>query len=429
MTNFVREASRRISVCRDVDVIVAGGGPAGIAAAVSAAREGASTLLVEQHGCVGGVWTTGMLSLILDFENKNGLMAEIVSRLEARGAGYNNERGGQVYDVEAMKLLLEEMCVESGIEIRLHTRVCAALTDETGKLTHLVTESKSGREAWQAEIFVDATGDGDLAAQAGCGFDLGRPEDGLTQPMSLMVLLTGLDKQQIAPWVHSFKPNDGIEKRSLLQTMKNAGITPSYLSPILLQLHDNLYAMMANHECGVLGVSADDLTRATLRARGEVNRIVETLRASGGVWGNLKLVATGAQIGVREGRRVHGLYEITREDVISGKRHDDAVCRVTFPVDVHSQKEGKAFDHGGVKAQSYDIPLRALIARDVPNLLLAGRCISGDFWAHSSYRVTGNAVATGQAAGVLAARCAANGESPRELARQTVHQLQPCSTV
>lgn len=402
-TNFIRESVRATPVCRDVEVLVAGGGPAGIAAALASARAGAKTCLLEQHGCLGGVWTSGMLSLILDFDNKNGVMAELVERLEARGTGYGDRCGGQIYDAEAMKLLLEEMCIESGVEIRFHTRVCAALANENGVLTHIVTESKSGREAWQAQMFVDATGDGDLAAQAGCGFDLGRPDDGLTQPMTLMALLTGLNREEIAPFSH--RAPAGRKKRILLDAIEAAGVTPSYLSPLLLIIHDNLFALMANHECGVLGTSADDLTRATLRARGELNRIVAALRASGGVWKDVKLVATGAQIGVREGRRVHGLYEITREDLIEGRKHDDAVCRVKFPVDVHSPTEDKAFDHGGVKAQPYDIPLRALISRDVPNLLLAGRCISGDFWAHSSYRVTGNSVATGEAAGNLAARC------------------------
>lgn len=413
----IHEAAHETPICREAAVIVAGGGPAGFAAALTAARAGAETCLIEQHGCLGGVWTAGMLSLILDFENKDGVMAELTARLEERGGGYNNARGGQVYDVEAMKLLLEEMCAESGVQLRLHTRVCAALTDETGRLTHLITESKSGREAWAADLFIDATGDGDLAAQAGCGFDLGRPDDGLTQPMSLMALMTSPDAAEIWPWVHNYKATPEVPKQSLLQALKEAGAPPSYLSPLLLKLHDGLYAMMANHEYGFLGTDADDLTRATLRARAEVNRLVKALRDSGGAWRNLRLVATGAQIGVREGRRVHGLYRITREDLINGARHEDAVCRATFPVDVHSPTADKTFDHGGVKAQPYDIPLRALISRDVPNILLAGRCISGDFWAHSSYRVTGNAVATGEAAGALAARCAAGGALPRDFVR------------
>lgn len=148
LTNFVQETARETEVVRQTDVLVAGGDPAGIAAAIAAAREGASVALIETHGCLGGVWTAGMLTLILDTAEKTGIMPEILQRLEARGLNYQNgSYGGQVYDIEAMKLLLEKMCAENDISVRLHTRVCAALQNESGRLTHVLTESKSGREA------------------------------------------------------------------------------------------------------------------------------------------------------------------------------------------------------------------------------------------------------------------------------------------
>ena len=412
--NFLTEPAPSTPIVSQTDVLVAGGGPAGFAAAVAAAREGASVALIETHGCLGGVWTAGMLSLILDSQNKTGVMDELLHRLRERDRVYRNGKTGQVYDVEAMKLLLEEMCGESGVQIRLHTRVCAALQDEGGRLSHVVTESKSGREAWSAQVFVDATGDGDLAAQAGCGFDVGRPEDGHTQPMSLMALLSGINYQEVAPYVHDFEKPYGVDQKRLVELWRQGELVPSYLSPILLKIHDDLFALMANHEYGVSALNADDVTRATIKARAEVNALIENLRAQGGVWSQLKLVATGAQIGVREARRIRGLYEVSSADLIEGARHDDAVCRVTFPVDVHSPtvKDGKSYSNAGVKAQPYDIPLRALIARDCDGLLLAGRCISGDFWAHASYRVTGNSVALGEAAGNFAAFCARNNVSP-----------------
>jgi hypothetical protein len=183
----------------------------------------------------------------------------------------------------------------------------------------------------------------------------------------------------------------------------------------LFRVRDDLFALMTNHEYGFRGIDARDVTRATLHARKEIHDLINGLRSLGGVWENLRLVATGAQIGVREGRRIRGLYTVTRDDLREGRTHPDAVCRVTFGIDVHSTdpSKEKGIEKSGFRAKPYDIPLRSLIARDVQGLLMAGRCISGDFIAHSSYRVTGNAVAMGEAAGDAAARAAlANGFNP-----------------
>jgi hypothetical protein len=214
----------------------------------------------------------------------------------------------------------------------------------------------------------------------------------------------------------------------MLAELVRAGAPPSYAAPTLICIREGgtggdaaggLYLWMANHEYGVSATDADQITRATLRARAEVHRMVDSLRSLGGVWRDIQLVGTGAQIGVREGRRIHGRYTVTTDDLLSGARHEDAVCRVTFPVDVHSTDpaRGKGVDavNRTLKSQPYDIPLRALIARDVDGLLMAGRCISGDFIAHSSYRVTGNAVTMGQASGTLAALAAISGRLPHEV--------------
>lgn len=407
----IREPGRTLPVNGDWEVIVCGGGPAGIAAAIAAAKGGARTCLLEVQGCLGGIWTAGSLSFILDGRGKEGVLTELLSRLDALDA-----RDGYVCDVESTKLVLEQMCEEAGVQIRLHTRVVAALLDGNNRLTHVVTESKSGREAWAARVFVDATGDGDLGACAGCSFAIGEAGTGATQPMSLIALVTGLDP---AACGHLTK----IEKQSrlnLLAEIRRGGVEPSYDSPGLWHIRDGLYLMMANHEYCVSAASAADITRATVNARKELHRIVEALRSLGGMWSQFRLVSTGAQIGVREGRRIKGRYEVTVDDVMTGKRHDDAVCRVRFGIDVHlpnpqrldAYREHRARYAG--KAQAYDIPLRALIASDVDGLLMAGRCISGDFLAHASYRVTGNAVALGQAAGTLAAMAAQRGVLPQD---------------
>ena len=156
------------------------------------------------------------------------------------------------------------------------------------------------------------------------------------------------------------------------------------------------------------------MTRATLHARKELNALIDGLRGTGGVWKNIHLVATAEQIGVREGRRLHGLYTVSADDLREGRRFEDAVCRATFPVDVHAldPHKTKGVESNAWRAKPYDIPLRALVAKDVKGLMFAGRCISGDFLAHASYRVTGNAVAMGEAAGKASGVAALGGRLP-----------------
>ncbi len=423
------EAAKDIPVVEHADVIVCGGGPAGIAAAIASARAGATTRLIEVNGCLGGVWTAGLLSWILDANNKTGLMKELLDALKQRGAATKYKRGIS-YDTEQMKLLLEEMCTEAGVNIRLHTRLAAAARDASSRITDAITESKSGREAWSAKVFIDATGDGDLAARAGCGFDYGAPQTGRTQPMSLIALLTGLDPKQVAPFVRGLaEPKWRNPKGRLLAEMKRAGVSPSYAAPTMFYIRDDLFCMMANHEYGVSAIDAEAITQATLRARREVHQLVDALRSLGGIWESVRIVATPEHIGVREGRRIHGRYRVTSEDLIRGARHDDAVCRVTFPVDVHSTdpNKTKAIAKSKVRAKPYDIPYRALLAEDVDNLLLAGRCISGDFIAHSSYRVTGNAVPMGEAAGVAAALAVSNHCVPSEVPFSAIESKIPAT--
>lgn len=412
----VREPARDIPIAEEVDVVVCGAGPAGVAAALSAARSGAKTRLIEVNGCLGGVWTAGLLSNIIDYGNKTGIMQEILDKLDERDARVY----GRKYDVETMKLLLEDLCGEADVRMRLHTRVAAAVKDDANRLTAVLTESKSGREAFAGKVFVDATGDGDLGALAGCGFDYGRPDKDEGQPMSFIVQLVGLDLEKVKPFVSGL-PNEkewGEPKSHLAEEIKRgSGFDPSYAHPTLFHLGRGIYTLMANHEYQVKGFDADQLTEATIRGRREVHRMIDGLRSLGGIWKDITICVSPERIGVREGRRIHGLYEITADDLINGARFEDAVCRSTFCVDVHSTNpdESKGLGHEGVRAKPYDIPYRSLVARDVDGLLLAGRCISGDFFAHASYRVTGNAVPMGEAAGAAAALAARTNRLPQEV--------------
>ena len=412
------EAARDVPIVESCDVVVCGGGPAGAAAALAAARAGAKTRLLEVNGCLGGIWTAGALSLVIDLGNKQGIMRELQQKLERRGQAQIINSGSLAYDPETMKRLLEELLLEAGVEIRLHTRVVAAVKDENNRLAVAVTESKSGREAWAARAFIDCTGDGDLAALAGCSFDLGRPDNGVTQPMSLMALLAGPTRDGIAQFIRGdAEPRKlGNPKANLLAEMRRAGIDPSYQGPTIFCIRDGLYAMMANHQYEALATDADDVSKATLEARREIHRLAEALKSLGGPWQDLQVITTAEQIGTREGRRICGRYHVVGEDLARGAKFDDAVCHVRFGIDVHSTDAGKnkEIEPKPFKSKPYDIPLRSLIARDVDGLMMAGRCISGDFIAHSSYRVTGDAVAMGEAAGVTAALAAAKGCLPHE---------------
>ena len=190
--------------------------------------------------------------------------------------------------------------------------------------------------------------------------------------------------------------------------------------PTIVHLRDYIVLIMANHEYGIRPDDADALTAATVRVRKEIFDITRGLRKLGGVRENLRVVTTAEQIGVRDGKRIHDRYVVTKSDLEKGARHDDSVARVTFGVDIHARakkaNEKETIGRGGVKKMiPYDIPLRALIAKDVDGLMMAGRCISGDFVSHASDRVTGNAVAMGEAAGAAAAVAAAQNIQPHEV--------------
>ena len=420
-----QEPARDMPLRDDAEVIVCGAGPAGVSAAIASARAGACTRLFDVNGCLGGIWTAGLLCWVLD-NKANGLAAEITRRLDARDARRIQPSASRyAYEPEEMKLLLEEMCGEAGVKVRLHTGVRAAYR-EGNRLATIVTESKSGREAWRAKTFIDATGDGDLGAFAGCGFDLGQPGTQKCQPMTMYALALVKDAEALKAYLTEVKDAPDASQRyrsktsKLMSELRRAGTPPSYNSPSIFYIRDNVVLFMFNHEYGVNANDADAITAATLHARKEVTDMVDGLRKLGGVWENVRIVATPEHIGVREGRRLHGRYQVKLEDLTAGARHEDAVARAAFGVDVHCLSTNKNDSHGtitkGLRVKPYDVPLRALIAKDVDGLMMAGRCISGDFYAHASYRVTGNSVPMGEAAGKVAALAAKSGRLPHEVA-------------
>lgn len=420
------EPARQLPLRDDADVIVCGGGPAGVAAALTAARCGAKVRLFEVHGCLGGIWTAGLLTYIFDFD-KPGLTRELAREMDARHARpASAARDRFVYDPEKMKVLLEDLCAAAKVEVQLFTRVAAAYcTPGSKRLATVVTESKGGRQAWRAKVFIDCTGDGDLGALAGCRWEIGHGgPDCPCQPMTLNALIVVKDAVALKEYISfyggdpSFRTHD-LCIQKLWADFRRAGLAPSYGRPTLFHIRDNLLEFMVNHEYSVKPFEADKLSQATMRARAEVHRLADGLRKLGGPWEGLQVAATAEQIGIRDGRRIRGRAVVTGADLVAGTRHDDAVCHVTFGADVHAasaQENAQVpISHGGIKMKPYDIPLGALIAQDVDGLMMAGRCISGDFLAHASYRVTGDAVAMGEAAGAVAALAAAGRRLPHEV--------------
>jgi len=417
------EPARTLSLTNDADVIVCGAGPAGIAAAITAARAGARTRLFEVHGCLGGVWTAGLLTYIFDFD-KPGLTHEIKTRLDERGARRSKNPSRFVYEPEEMKILMDEMCVAAGVNFQLQTRVCAAFR-EGRRLRTIVTESKAGRQAWTAPVFIDTTGDGDLGAQAACSWEIGQGQECPCQPMTMNALAVVKEANALGPFI-SFNGTDEFNGpgghltavAAFTEELKRAGIVASYGNPTIFHVRDNLVMLMLNHQYGVKPWEMAAFTKATVDSRAEVFRIMRALRKLGGPWEDLQIAATAEQIGIRDGRRILGRYTVTKQDLVDGTRHEDGVALVTFGADIHAatydDNKLLPISHGNISMKPYEIPLRALIAKDVDGLMMAGRCISGDFIAHASYRVTGNAVAMGEAAGVVAAIAAKSHRLPHE---------------
>jgi hypothetical protein len=240
--------------------------------------------------------------------------------------------------------------------------------------------------------------------------------------MSLMVILSGLNEDDLvkAGYIKGYGKDgspSATGKKKLHAEILKAGIDASYTMPSFFSIRPDMVALMVNHQYGVSATDAGAISQATVEARNEVNKIIDGLRNLGGMWSKVRIVTSAAQIGIREGRRIHGLYTLTKEDLMRGAQFEDGVCTVNFVVDIHSLVKGEGGGYGskGVKMKPYQIPLRSLIAKDVQNLMMAGRCISGDFYAHASYRVTGNAVPMGEAAGKVAAKAALHNRLPKEV--------------
>lgn len=411
-------------VMGEYDVIVVGGGPAGVGAALAATRNGASTLLIEQHAFLGGMWTAGMVIPIWDWENKGGIMQEIVDGLVAgKQTAYSGPLLG--FDIEAMKYLLDRMMIDSGVHLLFHTYFAAPIM-QGNSVCGVIVENKSGRQAYRSKCVIDCTGDADVAARAGAPFCVGRQSDGATQPMSLMFKVGEMDYVQ--PMDYSAGP---LKTTDLFFHMEHAAKVAglddydfNFDRPYILSLptpHQGIAEM--THIRNKSSINAKDLSDAELEGRALVQEAMHFFTSYMPQFRHAILEQTAPHIGVRESRRIKGLYELTLDDILEGRNHHDGICTCAFNIDIH-QPDGKSQEGHEYRSKPYQIPYRCLVPKTIDKLLVAGRCISGSYEAHASYRVTGDCVAMGQAAGTAAAMAVKSQVLPRLLdAQQLICQL------
>ncbi|MDR0719607.1 MAG: FAD-dependent oxidoreductase [Treponema sp.] len=415
MKHTVYKETIEIPVMGNFDVIVVGGGPAGIASALAASRHGMHVLVVESYGFLGGMWTMGMVVPFFDQENKGGICYEIVGALNALNMIKVAGPDMWAFDIEQMKLLLDRMLLKEDITLLFHTHFTTPII-ENGKIMGIVVENKNGRSAYNARIVIDCTGDGDVAARAGVPFEIGRPEDGSTQPMTLMFQMSNVAYVQDYYKYHHYVDNELIQK--LQDAMVRAGVMNyqfNYLRPCIIPV-PGIYTSIcqATHIRNLSAINSEDLTQAELQGREEVNKLFHLFKTYMPEFTHAHIDTSGPHIGIRESRRIMGEYKLTIDDIEQSRQFDDGICTVTFWVDIHQPDgDNQSKQYGKLLQPHYQIPYRCLVPLNVENLLIAGRCISGSFEAHASYRVTGNCVAMGYAAGVAASICIKSNISPR----------------
>lgn len=422
----------------DFDVLIAGGGPAGIAASIAAARNGARTLLVERYGCVGGAFTNGMHLTPVGFEPfkfwamptdpatwaVQGIAREVHDRMVAEGAVQK-----PVWDPETFKLLADDMLSEAGVQVAYHATAAGVLM-ESGRVAGVSVATKRGLEHLRARVTVDCTGDGDLFAWAGGAFEKGRPEDGKPQPMTLSTVFgrVKLPYAEDATYAQMMALSPAIVGPALTEGVARGAIPPVFpgiMFPRVVRgggiLRDQVWCRLIQFWGDP--VDPADVSRAESEARRSVRKVLDFLRAEVPGFEEAVLLQTAIQVWPRESRRLTGLATLTEQDVRTNAKYDDAIARGTCFLDLHPRQPD---ERPGQPIQEtaetmffddidYDIRYGCLVPEAVEGLLVAGRCISATHVAQSSSRMQATCMALGQAAGAAAAVASASGKEPREL--------------
>ena len=433
---------RQAELAAVTDVRVVGGGPAGIGAALGAAEAGAKVVLVERYGFLGGNATAALVMPLMSFHTQRtlleqpgatklfptdhgpgepvvaGALARLLRRLVSAGGAIapSPDTGYTVpFDPELFKLVALELLDDAGVQFLFHA--FASEVEHDGPVRGVVFETKSGPVVMRGRVVVDCTGDGDVAARAGAPYEIGREQDGLVQPMTLMFRMVQFDRAGFEAYVRAHPDQwRGVHGLwDLIRKAAEAGELDLPREDILFfgTPHEGEVSVNSTRVMRVLGTDVFDWSRAELESRRQMRQIAAFLRRHVPGFERAYVAQSGVHTGVRETRRIVGDYQLTAADVLEGRKFDDVVARGAYPVDIHNPKGSGTTLKRLPPGEAYDIPLRALLPQGVDGLVVAGRCLSGTHEAHSSYRVMPIVMATGQAAGVCAALAAQRNLSPR----------------
>jgi hypothetical protein len=432
------------------DVLVMGGGVSGSVAAIAATRVGARVLLVEEHGFLGGSLTAMGVGPMMSFHNPageqvvHGIPDEIIRRLQARGASLGHIADTTTYcstvtpfESEELKIELEDMITAAGGEVLFHTQLAGVILAKD-LLTEVVLCNKAGLTAFRAKIFIDATGDADLAVRSGVAFTLGRTSDGLAQPMTMNLKLANVDTAAVRDYARTHPedflwwpvgPDEGLRRLNSSPRLSLAGFLGAWKAARergeidvprdqVLFFETPTPGVVIVNTSRIAGLNAADpfqLSRAEMIGRRQCAQIFRFLRTHAPGFAQAVRMDTAAKIGVRETRHVTGLYQLTAEDITTSRAFADAIALGGYPIDIHAPSaETTTTTHLRPSAR-YQIPLRSLLVERPENLIVVGRCISATHEAAAAFRVTPIAMAIGQAGGVTAAEAVRRNVAPAQV--------------